>query len=154
MLALRALLSFVLLPGIVAFAVPLLLLRPRGVGGAPGLLGLPLLVVGAAGLAWCVIDFARRGEGTLAPWDPPRRLVRQGLYRYSRNPMYVAVLLLLAGWAVTFHSWALGGYAAPSALPADRATAGLRKCRRPHPAGLRRPVRPAAVRPGARCPRS
>lgn len=36
----------------------------------------------------------------LAPWDPPKRLVIVGLYRFVRNPMYVAVLTILMGWAL------------------------------------------------------
>lgn len=57
-----------------------------------------------------MLDFFVRGQGTLAPWDPPRALVRDGPYRYSRNPMYVGVLLITTGWAVGYHSWALVGY--------------------------------------------
>ena len=63
-------------------------------------------------LFWCVIAFYREGRGTLAPWDPPRRLVRGGLYRRSRNPMYVGVTLIVWGWALAFHSTALAIYAA------------------------------------------
>ena len=51
------------------------------------------------------------GHGTLAPWSPPQELVVSGPYRYSRNPMYVAVLLILAGWAALFQSWVLAVYA-------------------------------------------
>jgi protein-S-isoprenylcysteine O-methyltransferase Ste14 len=40
------------------------------------------------------------GRGTLAPWEPPRALVVSGPYRHSRNPMYVAVLVILSRWAV------------------------------------------------------
>jgi protein-S-isoprenylcysteine O-methyltransferase Ste14 len=44
--------------------------------------------------------FARSGEGTLAPWDPPRKLVVEGPYRHVRNPMISGVWFLLAGEAV------------------------------------------------------
>ena len=50
------------------------------------------------------------GAGTLAPWAPPEKLVMVGLYRYSRNPMYVSVGLVLLGWALAFASPALGAY--------------------------------------------
>jgi protein-S-isoprenylcysteine O-methyltransferase Ste14 len=62
-------------------------------------------------LAACVHRFAVQGRGTLAPWDPPERLVVQGLYRWVRNPMYVGVLLVLAGWAICFRSTTLATYA-------------------------------------------
>jgi protein-S-isoprenylcysteine O-methyltransferase Ste14 len=61
-------------------------------------------------LLWCVRDFFVAGKGTLAPWSPPQRLVVVGLYRYSRNPMYVAVTLILLGWALVFGLWALLWY--------------------------------------------
>ena len=54
---------------------------------------------------------ARAGKGTLAPWAPPRELVVTGLYRYSRNPMYIAVVLVLAGWALGSRSRFLTIYA-------------------------------------------
>jgi protein-S-isoprenylcysteine O-methyltransferase Ste14 len=61
--------------------------------------GFFVLIVGTLGLLWCVRDFYVRGKGTLAPWSPPQNLVVVGLYRYSRNPMYVCVVLVLLGWA-------------------------------------------------------
>jgi protein-S-isoprenylcysteine O-methyltransferase Ste14 len=51
------------------------------------------------------------GRGTLAPFDPPERLVVRGLYRYMRNPMYVGVLIMLLGEALFFESLALLWYA-------------------------------------------
>jgi protein-S-isoprenylcysteine O-methyltransferase Ste14 len=56
------------------------------------------------------------GRGTLAPIDPPRHLVRVGLYRHVRNPMYVGALLVLVGEALFFESERLGFYAAIMAL--------------------------------------
>jgi protein-S-isoprenylcysteine O-methyltransferase Ste14 len=67
-------------------------------------------------LMWCVRDFYVAGKGTLAPWDPPRHLVRAGLYRFSRNPMYVGVLLILIGWTLAFRSRALLIYAVVVAI--------------------------------------
>jgi protein-S-isoprenylcysteine O-methyltransferase Ste14 len=58
-----------------------------------------------------VRDFAVRGRGTLAPWDPPQRLVVDGSYRYVRNPMYVFITLFLAGWALTAGSPVIAAYA-------------------------------------------
>jgi protein-S-isoprenylcysteine O-methyltransferase Ste14 len=69
------------------------------------------LLLGILGLLWCVRDFHVAGRGTLAPWSPPRNLVVVGLYRYSRNPMYVSVVLILLGWAACFWSRQLVVYA-------------------------------------------
>lgn len=110
MLFLRALLAFLALPGFVGFVAPLLLVQldvwKRGMFG-PGVI---VLLAGAAMLVWCVRDFYVSGKGTLAPWDPPKTLVIVGLYRYVRNPMYVGVLTLVAGWALFFSSPVLGAY--------------------------------------------
>jgi protein-S-isoprenylcysteine O-methyltransferase Ste14 len=70
-----------------------------------------MIALGTFGLLWCVRVFYVSGKGTLAPWAPPRTLVVVGLYRYSRNPMYVCVLVVLLGWAVSFGSVGLFAYA-------------------------------------------
>ena len=62
--------------------------------------------------AWCVWLFARVGRGTLAPWDPTRRLVAIGPYRYVRNPMISGVLAMLLAAALFFGSVALLGWTA------------------------------------------
>ena len=109
----RALLAFLALPTVVAGVVPWLL-APRG---APfhrsAVIG---LILGAGLLLWCVRDFYVAGRGTLAPWAPPTNLVTVGLYRVSRNPMYMAVLVILASWATGFRSITLSGYAAAVSL--------------------------------------
>lgn len=107
----RAVLAFLVLPGTVAFLVPLSLLRPAGPGGSFDVLGLIPVSFGTVLLLWCVRDFYVSGKGTLAPWAPPRELVVTGLYRFSRNPMYIAVLLVLYGWALGFRSRSLAIYA-------------------------------------------
>jgi protein-S-isoprenylcysteine O-methyltransferase Ste14 len=56
-----------------------------------------VLLAGLALLTACIVEFARRGRGTLSPLDPPRALVVQGLYRYVRNPMYLGVLTIGIG---------------------------------------------------------
>ena len=107
----RALVAFLVLPGMVAFALPFLWLRSSAHLHLVYTLGLAPLAIGIAGLLWCVRDFYVSGKGTLAPWAPPQRLVVVGLYRYSRNPMYVSVALILLGWAVSFGSGDLLAYA-------------------------------------------
>jgi protein-S-isoprenylcysteine O-methyltransferase Ste14 len=110
---LRAVIAFLVMPGVVSLAIPLWLgldkMADDGVFNAVGLLPLG---AGFAMLAWCVYDFYESGKGTLAPWAPPRHLVTGGLYRFTRNPMYVAVTLMLAGWSVIFWSPVLATYTA------------------------------------------
>lgn len=110
----RALIAFLLLPGMVAFVIPALLIAPRGARSFDAS-GLFLLVPGVVVLLWCVREFSTAGRGTLAPWSPPTSLVASGPYRYSRNPMYLGVLLILCGWALGYRSGALTLYAAAMA---------------------------------------
>lgn len=73
------------------------------------------VLVFCAGLLLVVITvrlLITKGDGTLAPWSPTRKLVIEGVYRYVRNPMISGVLLMLVGEAVVFGSrglvvWAL-----------------------------------------------
>ena len=110
MLMFRAVVAFLVQPGIVAFLVPALLVDslPWGQGFEP--LALVPLVPGLVLLLWCTVAFYRQGRGTLAPWDPPRTLVVSGPYSLSRNPMYLAVTLILAGWLVASRSAGLVVY--------------------------------------------
>jgi len=111
-MAWRALLAFLALPGVVAIMVPAwMAANALGAGARLHPVGLLPLLVGFALLVWCARDFHVAGKGTLAPWSPPRHLVTTGLYRYSRNPMYVAVAMMLAGWALAFASSSIAIYA-------------------------------------------
>jgi len=95
----------VVAPGTVAVYVPLLLARGHSVSfGAAFVGGILLLVLGGGVYGRCVWDFATFGRGTPAPIDAPKRLVVRGLYRYTRNPMYLGVLMLALGWAVLFQA--------------------------------------------------
>jgi protein-S-isoprenylcysteine O-methyltransferase Ste14 len=108
---LRAIVAFLAMPGVVALLVPAWIgAHELDAGATFHELGLMLLVPGFIALLWCVRDFYVAGKGTLAPWSPPRNLVRVGLYRYSRNPMYVAVALMLIGWTTCFWSRTLAIY--------------------------------------------
>jgi len=74
--------------------------------------GLVVLAVGLVLFVASLRRFAGEGEGTLAPWDPPRRLVVRGPYRFVRNPMISGVCLVLLGEALVLTSrphavWAL-----------------------------------------------
>src|SRR4051812_29833438 len=100
----QALFAFIAMPGIVAFAIPAVWQWDATQLQPEHPTGLVVLAAGTVGLMWCVRDFYVRGKGTLAPWSPTQNLVVVGLYRYSRNPMYVSVLLILLGWAASFAS--------------------------------------------------
>jgi len=112
----RALFAFLVLPGLAGILAPPLIavLDPwRGQACTPAL---AVMLVGAVVLLWCVRDFYVFGKGTLAPWDPPKKLVVAGLYRHVRNPMYGGVLLLVLGWAIYLASILLAAYAAALAV--------------------------------------
>ncbi len=108
----KAILAFVALPGTVGFLIPLWLVQPGARFRTFSGVGWLLLAIGVTLLLWCVREFYVTGKGTLAPWSPPRHLVAVGLYRFSRNPMYVAVILVLWAWAAGFRSAPLAAYAA------------------------------------------
>jgi len=112
----RAFFAFLALPGTIAIAVPVAWLRATEHTSVVHPIGLVTLAVGFVGLFWCVRDFYVSGKGTLAPWAPPSRLVVVGLYHYSRNPMYVSVILILLGWAISFALQGLFVYAVAMAV--------------------------------------
>ena len=112
MLFLRSVFFTILQPGTVAVLIPYWLISSRNDSVLPShqplrYLGLPLIVIGAATLLWCIWDFFASGRGTISPIDPPKHLVVRGLYRYVRNPMYMAVVVVLLGEAVFFMSQAV-----------------------------------------------
>jgi protein-S-isoprenylcysteine O-methyltransferase Ste14 len=106
--------AIALLPGMVTIPVPAAILAVGGVDVGwgldrpwdvvPVLAGVALIGLGLALWYRTVRLFARAGEGTLAPWDPTRRLVVLGPYRHVRNPMITGVLLVLGGEAGLFGS--------------------------------------------------
>lgn len=115
-LYLRNLLFTILQPGVVAGLVPYLLIR---VDEKEKILqsfqilqytGIFLFVIGFLIMMNCILNFAIHGKGTLSPADPTKKLVIAGLYKYSRNPMYVGVILMLIGEAVFFQSESLWIY--------------------------------------------
>ena len=113
---LRSLLFSLVFPGIVIGLVPWLLLRwfPPDKASVNSIAYLGILLAGLGVLAYlrCAWDFAAVGRGTPAPWDPPRRLVTVGLYRFVRNPIFLALVLVVLGEAVYFQARVLLGYAA------------------------------------------
>ena len=74
--------------------------------------GLMIGTIGALIALWSIASFVTIGKGTPAPFDPPRRLVTRGPYRYVRNPMYIGAGMMVVGAAAVYHSWILIGYVA------------------------------------------
>jgi protein-S-isoprenylcysteine O-methyltransferase Ste14 len=117
-LLLRNLFFTILQPGIVAGLIPFLILKE----GASNILAQPLIFhhylgatvffIGLVIMITCIISFAVKGRGTLSPADPTKRLVVTGLYKFSRNPMYIGVMLILIGEAAFFSSRSLWVYSA------------------------------------------
>jgi protein-S-isoprenylcysteine O-methyltransferase Ste14 len=120
-LVLKSVLMMLLMPGSVVVLIPSLILHQQGITDFPefsvasvvatmtGLIGLTILL-------HCIKAFALYGKGTLAPIDPPKRLVVRGLYRYNRNPMYVGVLSILLSESLFFETASLLIYAAVAFL--------------------------------------
>lgn len=110
-------LFFAVAPGVVAGVVPWLLTgwNPRGAWShllPVRIAGAVLTVVAAAVLVQAFARFVREGLGTPAPVAPTEHLVVGGLYRYVRNPMYVAVTATILGQALLLLRPVLFAYAA------------------------------------------
>lgn len=115
MLTFKSVFFALLIPGTVTVVIPYLLIGRRlsfSHWGPLQYAGLLPMALGVAILFVCIRDFAVLGRGTLAPIDPPKQLVVQGLYRYVRNPMYVGGLVLLLSEALVFQSTAILAWAA------------------------------------------
>jgi protein-S-isoprenylcysteine O-methyltransferase Ste14 len=112
--------SFVFLlvaPGVVAGVVPWLLTGWELRDPLPGwmvlrVVGVLLIATGAAVLLEAFLRFALQGLGTPAPVAPTEHLVVGGLYRYVRNPMYLAVAATIVGQALLLGQPVLLAYAA------------------------------------------
>jgi protein-S-isoprenylcysteine O-methyltransferase Ste14 len=116
--ALKTIAFSVVAPGTLTAVVPWLLVhgRARIDPGAAAVAGLTLVALGVACYAVCALDFVITGGGTPAPLDPPKALVARRLYRFVRNPMYIAALLGLFGETIALRSVTLLVYAAMVAL--------------------------------------
>ncbi|MZH03765.1 MAG: isoprenylcysteine carboxylmethyltransferase family protein [Nitrospinae bacterium] len=72
--------------------------------------GIIFIILGT-GLCWKTVSlFTEVGEGTPAPFDPPRKLVIEGPYLYLRNPMMVGVWMVLLGESLVFSSVLIGAW--------------------------------------------
>lgn len=102
-LYIKNIIFFILQPGLVVGLIPYLMIRNRLspiLSGRFSLLdyfGLVLILLGLLIALYCVYRFIIDGLGTLSPVHRTKALVVKGLYKYSRNPMYVGMLLVLIG---------------------------------------------------------
>jgi protein-S-isoprenylcysteine O-methyltransferase Ste14 len=106
--------AILLLPGVVLVVIPAIILwltcdsrnacRVSGPMEYQFWLALCLLVAGLGLGIWTARLFFLKGQGTPAPWNPPRKLVVLGPYRYVRNPMIISVLISLTAEAIFFQS--------------------------------------------------
>jgi protein-S-isoprenylcysteine O-methyltransferase Ste14 len=108
---------FLLAPGVVAGVIPWWLTRWRVAAPLPGwpavrVAGAALILAGVLELVRAFARFVGEGRGTPAPVAPTERLVVGGLYRYVRNPMYLAVAATIVGQALLLGRLGLLLYAA------------------------------------------
>jgi protein-S-isoprenylcysteine O-methyltransferase Ste14 len=99
----------VVAPGTIAVYIPWTICRWRFASPLLGffpfrILGVLMITAGLPVLLDSFVRFAIKGMGTPAPVAPPQHLVVTGLYRHVRNPMYVAVSLLIFGQGLLFGS--------------------------------------------------
>lgn len=103
--------SFIL-PVIVLLVVPFLIERRIVIELNPQLfLGLVIVLVGLFVMAQTIWTFIRIGRGTLAPWNPTRKLIIGGMYAYVRNPMILGVFTVLLGEALAISSFGILSWA-------------------------------------------
>jgi protein-S-isoprenylcysteine O-methyltransferase Ste14 len=113
----RNLLFTVVVPGAGAVWLPWWILTRSNPTAVPvAWPAVAVIALGAALYLWCVWVFAVVGRGTPGPWDAPRRVVATGPYRWVRNPIYLAALLVVLGEAWLFLSLSLLMYAAAMAI--------------------------------------
>ena len=108
-------LFLVVAPGVVAGLVPAAITGWEVDERLPGALRALGFAIGGVSVAFLLHAFGRfalEGLGTPAPVAPTQRLVVGGVYRYVRNPMYLAVLGAIAGQALAFGSAELVAYGA------------------------------------------
>jgi protein-S-isoprenylcysteine O-methyltransferase Ste14 len=115
MLWIRGIFFTILVPGTIAVYIPYTFMRNRLPDMSIGLfhwVGLVILVAGVLIYLWAAVSFLMRGKGTPAIWftkpisfiigEEPIKVVSSGLYKYSRNPMYIGVITTVLGQGIYF----------------------------------------------------
>lgn len=111
-LIIRALISQIL-PVLICLMIPLLIIigfnnhlqdLNSALSWGMFILGAIMILMGVGFLIYTNKSFIMMGKGTLAPWDPPKKLVISDAYRYVRNPMITSVLIIVLGEAFIFSS--------------------------------------------------
>ena len=107
--------SIIILPGTVLVFIPaIIFLMTQDSRFHPGIstpdeirfwVALLFTGIGVMFSSWTSRLFMKLGEGTPAPWAPPRKMVIRGPYRHVRNPMITSVLVILSAEAIFFRSW-------------------------------------------------
>ena len=99
-LIVRNVLFTIVVPGLGGVWVPWWLVTRNGHSATVAAwAAVPVIAAGAALYVWCVWNFAAVGDGTPGLWDAPARVVATGPYRWVRNPIYLAALLVVLGVA-------------------------------------------------------
>jgi len=119
MLYLRGLIFTILVPFVVGVVVPSLLNRDTHAAIELKTTGGLVILIGAVLYGMCLLRFLLSG-GTPAIFftrhlkfligEEPSKLVHEGIYRFSRNPMYLSVLLVVFGQAIFFRSSEIAFY--------------------------------------------
>jgi protein-S-isoprenylcysteine O-methyltransferase Ste14 len=116
-LIVRNLVFTIVVPGLGGVWAPWWLMTRHGGTATPvAWEAVPVIAAGAALYLWCVWNFASVGHGTPGLWDAPRRVVAAGPYRWVRNPIYIAALLVVLGEAWLFMSLPVLAYAGAMAV--------------------------------------
>ena len=114
--------AIILLPGVVTLVIPATILWRTGTDSwglwqsVPAsrvvlpIIGVICICLGLLLMIATIRLFVTVGKGTLAPWEPPQRLVVRGVYRHVRNPMISGVVFVLLGESVLTASLPLFGW--------------------------------------------
>jgi protein-S-isoprenylcysteine O-methyltransferase Ste14 len=156
-LVVRNVVFTIVVPGLGGVWAPLSIAARAGHGLTPvAWEAMPVIAAGAGLYVWCVWNFAAVGDGTPGLWDAPTRVVATGPYRWVRNPIYIAALLVVLGEAWLLRSLSVLAYAGAMAAFCHLFVTGYeerrlgrrfgrayREYRRTVPRWIPRPPRPA-----------